>query len=106
MHPDLLADRSHHILQLGQHDQPHPTHPADAPPPELMSPGAQIATTLAQNHELRAEVEQLRVERNRLLETQHRIMELIGAPSPDKLVHDLRNVLNERDLLKALVDEL
>ena len=106
MHTDLLAERSSRITQPGQHDQPHGTYPADAPPTEATSAGAQIASTLAENRELRAEVEHLRAERHRLMETQRRIMELIGAPSAEKLVHDLRNVLNERDLLKALVDEL
>lgn len=75
-------------------------------PPEFSSPGAQIATTLAENNELRAQLEQLRAERNRLVETQRRVMEVLGVSSPEKLIHDLRNVLNERDLLKALVDQL
>ncbi len=30
------------------------------------------------------------------------IMKLIGAESPDKLVHDVRNILNEVALLRAL----
>ena len=112
MHTELPADRSTRISQPSPHDPPPSSYAADVPYPqeapqiEPLSPGAHIATTLAENRELRAEVEQLRTERNRLLETQRRIMELIGAPSPDKLVHDLRNVLNERDLLKALVAEL
>lgn len=70
------------------------------------SPGAQIATVLAENRELKAELDQLRSERSRWRETQERIMKLLGSTVPEKLVHDLRNVLNERDLLKALVDEL
>ena len=32
------------------------------------------------------------------------MMKLLGAASPDKLIHDLRNVLNERELFKALLD--
>jgi hypothetical protein len=56
--------------------------------------------------ELRAELEQLRAERNRLAELQRRIMELLNVPSPDKLVHDIRNVLNERDLLRALTADM
>lgn len=70
------------------------------------SAGAQIASVLAENRELRAEIDQLRAERSRWREMQERIMQLLGATAPEKLVHDLRNVLNERDLLKALVDEL
>lgn len=73
---------------------------------QTTSAGAQIATTMAEVHELRAQLEQLRAERNRLLDTQRQIMDLLGVKSPDKLVHDLRNVLNERDLLKALIDPM
>jgi len=80
--------------------------PTGVRPTEPTSAGAQIATTLAENNELRAQLEQLRAERNRLVETQRRMMQVLGVTSPDKLVHDLRNVLNERDLLKALVDEM
>ena len=61
---------------------------------------------MAEVHELRAQLEQLRAERNRLANTQRDIMELLGVKSPDKLMHDLRNMLNERDLLKALVDPM
>ena len=31
-------------------------------------------------------------------------MALLGTDRADKLLHDLRNVLNERDLLKTLLD--
>jgi hypothetical protein len=65
-----------------------------------------LALALADNRELRAQIEQLRADRNRLLDTQHRIMTLLGTTGSDKLVHDLRNVLNERDLLKTLLDKL
>jgi hypothetical protein len=61
---------------------------------------------MAELHELRAQLELLRAERNRLIDTQRQIMALLGVKSPDKLLHDLRNVLNERDLLKALVDPM
>ena len=61
---------------------------------------------LAQSPDLKAEIEQLRAERNQLAETQRRIMELLKTQSPEKIVHDLRNVLNERELLKALVDQM
>ena len=70
------------------------------------SPAPQMNAALAEIRELRAEVEQIRAERNRLAETQRRIMELLNVQSPDKLVHDIRNVLNERELLKALVGDL
>ena len=51
--------------------------------------------------QLRTELELLRAERGRLLERQRHIMELVGAADPDRLIHDLRNVLNERELLRV-----
>lgn len=75
-------------------------------PPADPTPASQTAAAQAEVRELRAELEQIRAERNRLAETQRRIMELLNVQSPDKLVHDIRNVLNERELLKALVGDL
>ena len=84
-----------------------PPHPPQAetssaapetPPPHL------IATIMAEAVELRAQMEQLRAERHRLLETQQRVMELLGTGSPERILHDLRNLLNERNLFKALAD--
>lgn len=71
-----------------------------------ISPGAQITSIIAENKELRGQIEQLRAERTRLIETQRRMMELLHTSAPEKLVHDLRNLLNERDLLKTLVDQM
>lgn len=71
-----------------------------------ISPGVQINPLMAENCELRGQLEQLRAERARWTETQRRLMELLHTSSPEKLVHDLRNLLNERDLLKALVDQM
>jgi hypothetical protein len=65
---------------------------------------AQLTAVMAENRELRAELERLRSERNQLAETQARVMELLGTKSADRLVHDLRNVLNERELYRALAD--
>jgi hypothetical protein len=67
---------------------------------------AQLATVVAENHELRAEIERLRSERTRMVEIQNRMMEAIGCKSPDRLVHDVRNVLNERELYRALADTI
>ena len=44
-------------------------------------------------------------ESDRLIETQLRIMALLGTSRSEKIVHDLRNILNERDLLKTLLDQ-
>lgn len=87
-------------MPTGRGEAQHPASESET------SAGSQIAFVLAQNKELQAEVEQLRAERNRLADTQRRIMDLLSSRSPDKVVHDLRNVLNERDLLKALIDQL
>src|SRR5436305_306872 len=54
--------------------------------------------------EFQTELERLRAERERWLYVQHQLMELLRADKPDQLVHHLRNVLNERDLLRALLD--
>jgi len=80
---------------------PSPIRPVDEP-----APAAHVTALVAQNRELRAELDQLRADRNRLAETQSRIMELLNVKSADKLLHDIRNVLNERELLKALVGDL
>jgi hypothetical protein len=70
------------------------------------SPAAHITALVARNRELQAELDRIRVERNRLADLQSRIMELLHVQSSDKLLHDIRNVLNERELLKALVGDI
>jgi hypothetical protein len=67
---------------------------------------ARLSAVIAENHELRAEVERLRSERARMADLQNRLMEAIGSKSPDRLVHDVRNVLNERELYRALADTI
>lgn len=62
----------------------------------------QLMSALAENRELRAEIEQLRGERARMLDRQNQAMELLGTKNPERLIHDLRNLLNERALLRAL----
>jgi len=64
----------------------------------------QLAVLQAENMELRAELEQLRADRGRLFDRQRRIMELLKTTNAEHLVHDLRNLLNERELLRTLVD--
>ena len=65
-----------------------------------------IAFTQAENRELRAEVDRLRADRDRLADIHQQIMDLLGTHNPDRLLHDLRNLLNERALFKALADTL
>ena len=78
-------------------------HPSEGGGHEGSIPG-QLSSLAAENRELRAEIERLRGERNRLSETQTRIMDLLGTKAPERLLHDLRNVLNERELYRALAD--
>lgn len=63
-----------------------------------------LASILAENRELRAELEAMRAERAKTAEILSRLTEVLGSKSPDKLVHDVRNVLNERELYRALAD--
>jgi regulator of replication initiation timing len=65
---------------------------------------ARLAAMVAENIELRAEIEQLKADRKRMADIQIRLMEVLNCKSADCLVHDVRNVLNERDLYRALAD--
>lgn len=47
---------------------------------------------------LRGEIEMLK-------QRERQIAELVGADSPDRIIHELRNVLNELHLLRLLVKE-
>ena len=50
------------------------------------------------------DVEDLRRERDLYLEKLHRVSEAIGSDDPMRIVHDVRNVMNELVLLRKLVD--
>ena len=71
---------------------------------EASEPGGQITAALARVQELTAEVNRLRAERERWQAQQAELMKLLAAKSPDRILHDLRNVLNERELFRALAD--
>jgi hypothetical protein len=58
--------------------------------------------TLRDPEALREQLRHARRELDRVLDRQRQIMELIGCKSPEKLVHDMRNVMNEVQLLKLL----
>ena len=47
------------------------------------------------------EVERLRRDLDKLLRQQAELMQLVGTTRADRLVHDIRNVLQERMLLEA-----
>lgn len=76
----------------------------------LSSSGAAATTesdaASADLRKLQTELETLKAERTKWIERQRRIMELIGGVNPDHIVHDIRNVLNERNLLRALVEQM
>jgi len=55
---------------------------------------------------LRSELDRVRAERDRLAAQQAEIMRLLNVSNPDKLLHDIRNLLNERELFKALTESL
>ena len=65
---------------------------------------ALIAALLAENQELRAELECFKAERAHTADILNRLMAVLSTPSPERLVHDVRNVLNERELYRALAD--
>ena len=67
-------------------------------------PHVSVAGLMAENAALRAELASIQVERSKLAELQRRIMELLHVQSADRLLHDVRNLLNERALLKALAE--
>jgi hypothetical protein len=47
------------------------------------------------------ELEHLRSDLKRLLDQQQELMQLLGTKRPDKLIHDVRNLLQERMFLEA-----
>ena len=87
-------------------DAPAARHEPSRMTDEARSMPSQIAAIVAENHELRAEVERLRAERAKMADIQARLMDAIGCKSPERLVHDVRNVLNERELYRALADTI
>ncbi len=66
--------------------------------------GANMSQSMAEIDQPNGEIHQLREELNRLLARQRVIMELLGTTNPDRILHDIRNVLNERQLLRALAE--
>jgi hypothetical protein len=74
----------------------------DAPAEQSLA--GTVSALRAEVHQLRADLEQARVERNRALDVQKRLMDLLGTKSPEQIVHDVRNVMNERELFKALAE--
>ena len=55
--------------------------------------------------DLTADAADLRAELDRLRDREREIVELLGAESPDRILHDLRNLLNEVQLLRLVVTD-
>jgi hypothetical protein len=72
---------------------------SESTPEPLLTPLSSplVESTDAQLARTRRELDALRA-------THSQMMELIGCNKPEKLVHDLRNVLNELQLLRLLSD--
>ena len=49
--------------------------------------------------------EQLRAEVQLLRDRERQIVELLNAKSPERILHDLRNLLNEVQLLRILAEQ-
>ena len=83
-------------------------HPAEGQPDPPLSGGRNIPPLNltagvkfeTRDHETRDAEPELKA----LREREREIMELLGAPSPDRILHDLRNLINEVNLLRVLMD--
>jgi hypothetical protein len=90
---------------LGGPESHLPSAPADSRShPQSIELVGQLAAITAENRELRMELDRARGERAKLIEIQQRIMDLLGTKAPEKIVHDIRNVMNERELFRSLAD--
>lgn len=72
----------------------------------LASADAPMDGSPRSREDLEAELEALRAERDRTAALEEAIMDLLHCKSPDLILHDLRNVLNDVTMLKALLDRL
>jgi hypothetical protein len=56
--------------------------------------------------EIEAENVRLKMEVDRIGERQREVMELLRCNSPERIVHDLRNLINELNLYRQLVESM
>ena len=73
-------------------------------PPESAAHGDGIVgfgATLVPNVDSSSELERMRAELDRLNAQQQELMKLLGTTRPDRIVHDVRNLLQERMFLEA-----
>lgn len=62
----------------------------------------QVRTLLEENRQLREQLASLQVHVAKVEKTEREVMMLVKAPTREKIVHDLRNLLNELVLLQAI----
>jgi|SRR4051794_20456243 hypothetical protein len=78
--------------------------------PEGQGGGAGSTTSPQAAHEgdpsrLAAELDDCRRRCDKLADRERRIAELLNSKNPDKIEHDLRNVMNELQLLRTLFEK-
>ena len=102
--PRIVAQRIIALFdQLRRDDKPLAANGAS----RLAPLGTPDATALEEQLEhFQAMVQALAEERDRLVATQAEIMSLLRCSSPDWIVHDLRNVLNQVAILKIRVAKI
>lgn len=64
-----------------------------------------VRELLEETRQLREQVEHLKAEVAKMERVEREVMQLIKAPTREKIIHDLRNVLNELVLLQAIAGQ-
>ena len=72
---------------------------------DLPDMGEEDSRLREENKRLRQQVEALTAERDRMEGVEREMMELVKAPSREKILHQLRNILNELVLLQAMTED-
>jgi hypothetical protein len=85
-------------------------HPMSAPEGQSGGARSSVSPPPQAAHEtepsrLAAELDDCRRRCERLAERERRIAELLNSENPDKIEHDLRNVMNELQLLRTLFEK-
>jgi hypothetical protein len=65
----------------------------------------QVRSLLEENRRLKEELETRRADMARLERLEREVMALVNAKSREKVIHELRNVLNELVLLRAIASQ-
>jgi len=70
--------------------------------PDQLGLPDQVRNLLEENRQLRDQLTTLQSHVAKLEKTEREVMALVKAPARERIVHDLRNVLNELVLLQAI----